>query len=153
MAKHRLSSLLLLAFFGLFMVYPLSHVLWRAFFLDGRGSLSFFGVMFSTELYREVLINSLNIAIAVTAISTAISYPLALVMARLSLPCAGLLHAILLSPLVVPPFVGVLGIRQLLSRFGSLNVLLMDLGLIEQPIRWLGSANVFGIIALQVIHR
>ena len=49
-------------------------------------------------------------------------------------------------------FVGVLGVRQLLGRFGSLNVMLHKLGIISSPIDWLGAGNVAGIIFLQVIH-
>jgi iron(III) transport system permease protein len=152
MTKRRLYPALLLAFFALFMVYPLGHVLIKAFLLGDRFSLHFFGVMFGTELYRSVLCNSLNIAIAVTLISSLLAYPLALLVTRFTLPWQSALHALLLAPLVVPPFVGVLGVRQLFSRFGSVNVLLLDWGIISTPIQWLGGANVLGIIALQVIH-
>jgi iron(III) transport system permease protein len=143
---------LLLAFFAVFMLYPLSHVFLNAFTLDGSFSLHFFAIMFSTDAYRTYLLNSLNIAISVTAITTLIAYPLALVMSRFLIPKQAFLHALLLAPLVVPPFVGVLGVRQLFSRFGSVNVFLLDAGWITTPIQWLGGGNVLGIIALQVIH-
>lgn len=152
MTKRRLYSVLLLAFFSLFMVYPLAHVLLQAFVLEGSFSLHFFGVMLSTDLYRSVLFNSLNLAITVTGISSLIAYPLALSLSRYQIPLSSPLHAVLLAPLVVPPFVGVLGVRQLLSRFGSVNVFLLDAGLISTPIQWLGGGNILGIIALQVIH-
>jgi iron(III) transport system permease protein len=134
------------------MLYPLGHVLLGAFFFDGGLTLRFFRAMFGTENYRNTVYNSLNIALSVTTLSSLIAYPLALVMARIRLPAASLLHAILLAPLVVPPFVGVLGIRQLLGRFGSLNVALLDSSLISTPIDWLGAGSAVGIVILHVIH-
>jgi iron(III) transport system permease protein len=142
----------LLGFFALFMIYPISHVFLNAFILNGTFSLRFFQMMVETEAYRTFLLNSLNIALSVTFISTVIAYPLSLIMSRLNLPRQAFLHALLLAPLVVPPFVGVLGVRQLFSRFGSVNVFLLNNGIIETPIQWLGGGNVLGIIALQVIH-
>lgn len=152
MGKPRLYPWAIGAFFALFMVFPLAHVLSRAFFADGKPSLHFFLLMFEAEHFREVLFNSLNIAIAVTLLSTFIAYPIAMLFARFRLPFANTLHAVLLLPLVVPPFVGVLGVRQLFSRFGSVNVFLLDHGFISEPINWLGGGNVFGIIGLQVVH-
>lgn len=152
MTKPRLYPILLIGLFTLFMVYPLWHVLLRAFFVNGAPSLAFFGVMATTQFYREAVFNSLNLAILVTIITSLLAYPLALLLGRYQLPAGKLLHSLLLLPLVVPPFVGVLGVRQLFSRFGSVNVLLLDLGIIERPVNWLGGGGVAGIIALQVLH-
>lgn len=134
------------------MAYPLAHVLLGAFFLHGDFTLRFFGVMFRAEAYREVLYNSLNVALAVTGICSLAAYPLALLLARFRIPASAGLHALLLAPLVVPPFVGVLGVRQLLGRFGSLNMLLLNMGVISSPVDWLGTGNLLGIIFIQVIH-
>lgn len=152
MTKHRLSPPILVSLYMVFMLYPLGHVLLGAFFYEGDLTLRFFGLMFGTENYRDTVYNSLNIALSVTALSSLIAYPLALVMARMHLPAAALLHALLLAPLVVPPFVGVLGIRQLLGRFGSLNVALLDSGIISAPVDWLGAGSAIGIVLLHVIH-
>ena len=152
MTKHRLYPWALGVLFTLFMVYPLSHVLLRAFFVNGSPSLEFFAVMVGTEFYREVIFNSLNLAIAVTFLTSIVAYPLAFALGRYAVPGGGLFHSLLLLPLVVPPFVGVLGVRQLFSRFGTVNVILLDLGIIERPIEWLSGGGVAGIIALQTLH-
>jgi iron(III) transport system permease protein len=152
MSGRRLQFTLLLAFFTISMIYPLAHVLIKAFVVSGSPSLQFFAIMISSEYYRDVLCNSLNIAIAVTALSTLLAYPLALVMSRNSLPAQGLIHSLLLLPLISPPFVGALGMRQIFSRFGSVNVALMELGVISEPIQWLGGGGILGIILLQTIH-
>ncbi len=152
MKTLRAAPIILGAFFLIFMGFPLSHVLLQAFFVNGSFSLHFFSVMASTQFFREVICNSLNIALAVTALCSIIAYPLALLLARFKIPFGSILHPLLLIPLVVPPFVGVLGVRQLFGRFGSVNMALLEAGIIEHPISWLGGGNVLGIIALQTIH-
>jgi iron(III) transport system permease protein len=108
--------------------------------------------MFQAELYRDILFNSVNLALSVTALATLIAYPLALILSRYRLPAQSGLHTLLLLPLIVPPFVGVLGVRQLFSRFGSVNCALMNLNITESPINWLGRGGAIGIIGLQTIH-
>jgi iron(III) transport system permease protein len=152
MGGRRAQITLILAFFTLTMMYPLAHVLLRAFMVQGTPSLRFFGIMLSSEYYRDVLCNSLNIAIAVTVLCSVVAYPLALIMSRNSLPAQSFIHSLLLLPLISPPFVGALGVRQIFNRFGSVNTALMELGLISEPVRWLGGGGVFGIILLQTVH-
>ena len=63
-------------------------------------------------------------------------------MTRFTFAGKALLGSLLLVPMIMPPFVGAIGLRQLLSKFGSLNLFLMDLGILprDQPIDWLGAA-------------
>lgn len=152
MTSRRYQLIALLLFFAVAMVYPLAHVVVKAFVVNDVPSLHYFAIMATSDFFRDVLSNSLNLAIGVTLISTCIAYPLALAMSRCQVPFRGVVHALLLLPLISPPFVGVLGVRQLFSRFGSVNVALLDLGWIDEPIRWLGSGNLSGIVALQTIH-
>jgi len=150
--KSRRIQIVILCFFGLFMAYPLGHILSRAFVSHGSVTTKFFSVMFQADLYRDTLFHSLNLALSVTALATLVAYPLALILSRYHLPMQSAIHTLLLLPLIVPPFVGVLGIRQLFSRFGSVNCALMDLHLIESPINWLGRGGAAGIVGLQTIH-
>ena len=152
MTSRRISSIALLGFLVLTMIYPLGHVVLKAFIVQGTPSLKFFLIMGASEYYRDTLCTSLNLAITVTMLSTALAYPLAMVMSRYSLPAQGVLHALLLLPLISPPFVGALGFRQLFGRFGSVNTLLGDLGIIEHPVQWLGGGGILGIVILQVLH-
>jgi iron(III) transport system permease protein len=152
MKRPLVYPLVLLLFFATFMVAPLWHVLRQAFLYNGSVSAHFFAVMFQTQHYRDVLFNSLNLAITVTILTSLIAYPLALTLSRLRLPAHNAIHALILLPLIVPPFVGVLGVRQLFSRFGSVNLLLLHSGVIESPINWLGGGGIWGIIGLQVVH-
>ena len=42
--------------------------------------------------------------------------------------------------------------RQLLARFGSVNLLLMQAGLIDLPIDWLGAARFWGVVIVEALH-
>src|SRR6266496_264231 len=131
---------LLLVFFSAFLFYPVGHLLKGAFIAKGKFSLSYFGLLLSSPLQRQALANSFVIALCTTGLATLVSMPLAHVMTRFRFRGQTLLSGLLLVPLIMPPFVGAIGLRQLLARFGSVNLLLMKLGLIEpgHPIDWLG---------------
>ena len=58
---------LLLAFFGLFLFYPVSLLLKGAFLHEGHFSLRYVGLLVSSPLQRESLLNSLAIAALTTA--------------------------------------------------------------------------------------
>lgn len=152
MSPRPISIFVALMFFVGAMVYPLSHVISQAFLVNGTFSLHYFELMLSSNVFRDVLFNSMNLAIAATLVATLVAYPLAIVMSRYNVPGRGVLHALLLLPLVSPPFVGALGVRQIFSRFGAINVLLLDSEIIQKPIQWLGGGGVAGILALQVVH-
>jgi iron(III) transport system permease protein len=143
--------LFLWLFFGAFMLYPLGYVFSNAFFTAEGFSLSFFRLMLSSPNYLAILANSVNLGMAVTLFTTLLSLPLALLLVRYDFPGKGLLNGLILIPLVLPPFVGAIGMRQLLARFGSVNLLLLETGIIDQPIDWLGG-GFWGVVILEVLH-
>ena len=61
-------------------------------------------------------------------------------------------HILFLAPFLLPPFVGALSIKQFLGRFGSINLLLMKINLIKEPIDWIGNFPILGIIIVQALH-
>lgn len=144
----------LFLFFGLFLFYPVGLLLKGAFIDEGKFSLRFFGLLLASPLQREALLNSFFIAIFTTVFATLLTLPLAWVMTRFTFAGKALLGGLLLVPMIMPPFVGAIGLRQLLAKFGSLNLFLMDLGLVprDQPIDWLGAGGFWGIVALQVLN-
>jgi iron(III) transport system permease protein len=138
-------------FFIAFMLYPLGYVFSNAFFTADGFSLIFFKLMFSSPSYVAILANSINLGLAVTLFTTLLSLPLAFLLVRYEFPSKGLLNGLILIPMVLPPFVGAIGMRQLLARFGSINLLLLQMGVIDQPIDWLGS-GFWGVVILEVLH-
>src|SRR5271156_4288815 len=155
----RLSLLLLGLFFGCFLIYPLIGLLGGAFLLtDTQGhktfTLSFFRLLMENRLYRLSFVNSFEIALLATVFTALVSIPLAVLFTRYRFPGRELLRPALLAPLILPPFVGALGIKHIFARFGALNLLLAKLGGIPlaPPIDWLGASGFTGIVILEVLH-
>jgi iron(III) transport system permease protein len=144
----------LLMFFTTFLFYPVSFMLKGAFFNGGKFSLEYFALVLESPLQRESIFNSFVIAFLTTVLTTLVSVPLANWMTRLTFRGKGLLSGLLLVPMIMPPFVGAIGLSQLLARFGSINLLLMKLGLLapNRPIDWLGRGGFWGIVILQVMN-
>lgn len=143
---------LLAFFFGMFLLYPVLYVLRGAFYYEGELTGQFFGSLWRTPLYREGFINSVNIAAVTTLITLLIAVPLAFAMVRVRFPGRWLLEGLLLVPMILPPFVGAVGMRQFFARFGTVNLVLMDLGLLREPIDWLGAGGFWGVVVLEVLH-
>lgn len=149
-------------FFALFLVYPLIVLLGGAFVtekvVDGHAvssfGLDYFRLIFENAFYRECFANSFFIAVVTTTLTIAMSLPLAILFLRYEFPAKKALNVLLLTILVLPPFVGAIGLKQFLSRFGSLNLLLSHTGLVDMshPVDWLGAGGFVGIIILQVLH-
>jgi iron(III) transport system permease protein len=142
----------LLVFFGAFLVYPLAYVFVNAFVVDGRLTLAFLWLTVSNARNWNIILNSINLALTVTAATTLLSVPIAFAMTRFDFRGKGVLSGLLLVPMVLPPFVGAVGMRQMFARFGSVNLLLMDLGLVGQPIDWFGGGGMLGVVVMQVLH-
>jgi iron(III) transport system permease protein len=143
---------LLACFFGAFLVYPVGHLLREAFLVDGKFTLGTFAQLVTNPVLVRSIGNSLLLATLTTALTTALSLPLAYGLTRFSFRGQSLLNALLLVPMIMPPFVGAIGLRQLFARFGSVNLLLMKLGWVDasHPIDWLGEGGFAGMLILQV---
>ena len=139
-------------FFLAFMIYPLGYVFSNAFFTADGFSLAFMKLMFSSPNNTIILANSVNLGLTVTLFTTVLSLPLALFLVRYNFPGKGLLNGLILIPMVLPPFVGAIGMRQLLARFGSVNLLLLEMGIINQPIDWLGGGSFWAVVILESLH-
>jgi len=143
--------LLIMAFLSVFLFYPILYVFVNSFFIGGRLTFYYFTLMFQDSLYRESIVNSLTIGLAATALTSLISIPLAFLMVRYDFPLKRWIQGLLLVPLVMPPFVGAIGMVQLFARYGAVNILLMNLKLISRPIDWFGG-GFWGIVVLEALH-
>ncbi len=144
----------LFLFFGAFLFYPISFMLKEAFWQQGTFTLRYFSLLLQSPLQRESLFNSFLLATLTTLLTTLLTMPLAQVMTRFNFRGKVLLSGLLLAPMIMPPFVGAIGLKQILAKFGSLNLLLMQLGILEpsRPIDWLGQGGFWGIVILQVMN-
>lgn len=146
---------LMAAFFGCFFAYPIWTVVQVAFETpDHQFTLEFLGEVFENPLYREGLLNSFLIAFWTTLGCTLVSLPLALLFVRYEFPGKTILNSLVLTPMVLPPFVGAIGIKAMLGQQGALNSLLMDLGFMSRqaPVDWFAEGQIPGIVIMEVLH-
>ncbi|MCB1234441.1 MAG: iron ABC transporter permease, partial [Verrucomicrobiae bacterium] len=142
-------------FFGLFFLFPIWSTVQAAFQgPDGRFTLDFVGAVFENPVYLEGLLNSLKMGLLSTALSLGIALPLALMANRYRFPGKEFLTSALLIPMILPPFVGALGVRQFLGQAGVLNALLIKLGLVDpaHPIDWMGEGQLMGVVVMNALH-
>ena len=142
-------------FFGCFFAYPIWMTVRVAFETpDHHFTLEFIGEVFQNQLYREGLYNSFTIAFWTTLGCLLIALPLAVLFVSFEFPGKTLLNSLVLTPMVLPPFVGAIGIKAMLGQAGALNSLLMNLGLMsrQQPVDWLGDGQMPGIVIMEVLH-
>ena len=135
-------------------IYPAASVLQEAFRNPAGGfTFDYIGILLSDPIYREGLTNSLIIGLTTTVAAIAIALPLAVLNHRHDFPFRRLLAPALLAPMILPPFVGAVGIKHLLGTEGSLNVLMAGLGLTPDagPIDWLAEGRLIGVIALNAL--
>jgi iron(III) transport system permease protein len=137
------------------LLWPLAEGV-RGAFVDGHGGLTFAYVatVFRNPIYLEGLRNALAIAVFSTAIAGLLGIVAALLLHRYQFPGRRLLTALVPLPLMVPPFVGAVGMKQLLGRTGALNALLERLGLGDPnaPIDWLRDGRFAVVVALTALH-
>lgn len=143
---------LVAAFFVAFLAYPLAHVVRGAFTIDGVFSLEGFKLALGNAVFIESMSNSLFVAVAVTILSSVIALPLAWVFHAYRFAAKGLYQTLFLAALVLPPIVGAVGFRQAFARMGSVNLLLLDLGVITEPIDFLGANPLIGVIIVGALH-
>lgn len=150
--------LLVLAVFAVFLLWPIYRVVRVGFFgipgqPDEGFTLAYFTGIFLDPGLRRGLLNSATIAVCVTLVCTLISVPLAMLSVRYDFPGKGILSGLLLVPLILPPFVGAIGMRQILGRFGMLTALAQDGGLVPEgtPVDWLGPARLVGIVLVEAL--
>ena len=144
----------LLVFFSVFLFYPVSFMLKGAFFADGKFSLKYFLLLLESPLQRQSIFNSFAIAFLTTVLTTLLALPAAHWMTRYDFRGKSLLNGLLLVPMIMPPFVGAIGLSQMLARFGSLNLFLMGAGILpaDRPVDWLGRGGFWGVVILQVMN-
>lgn len=142
-------------FFALFFIYPIWHTVKEAFHsTEGGFTFSYIVEIFLNSIYVEGLINSFYMGLFSTLLSILIALPLALLANTWDFRGKDLLNSLILVPLILPPFVGALGVKQILGQAGAFNSFLIDLGLMstEAPFDWLGQGRLFGVVLMNALH-
>jgi iron(III) transport system permease protein len=148
---------MVLILFGVFLLWPIFQTVRVGFegvAINGHYgpiTLAYVKAVFQDPLLRQGLMNSAIIALCVTFICTVISVPLALLSRRFDFWGKGLANGLLLVPLILPPFVGAIGLRQILGRFGAFAAIASYMGFTApgSPVNWFGSAQLLGIVFIE----
>ena len=141
-------------FFAAFFIWPVLQIL-RGGFVDADGRLTFayLGALLTDPVYLGGLRNSLLLACATTTLALLIALPLAVVSDRYLFPAKNLLGSLVLVPMILPPFVGAIGIKQIFGQYGAFNALLHHLGLLAPgaTIDWFAANQFWGIAVVQAL--
>ena len=140
-------------FFALFLMYPLLYVFKEAFWIQNKFDLTYFKLMVTDPNIRELVVNSFKIGVMVTIVTSIISLPLAYVLTRYRYPGRNMLRSIILIPMIMPPFVGAIGMKQFFGTFGSINMLLVKLNLMDitETVDWF-AGGFWGVVMLSTLH-
>ncbi len=168
--QRRLLFFLILAVLSIFLIWPILLTVSGAFAPAEGGtfservasSLRYFigpdlGVLRDVA-YLQGLKNSLLIAACTTFVCLAMTLPLALISVKYEFPAKGLFRGLILVPLILPPFVGAIGMRAIFGRMGAINAAMMYLGLLpaDQPgIDFLGGGlggRFWGVCITEALH-
>ena len=146
-----------LAVLALLLLYPIFLTVAGAFEkqpgggLSGSGSflsnltLEHFRVLSTNPNFFRAIGNSALLAVTTTILATAIALPLALLASSYKFPFKTFFNAAVLVPMILPPFVGAIGVRAILGREGALNALF------GSDFDILGNAKFWGVVGVQAL--
>ncbi len=144
-----LLSPLLLVLLGVF-VAPVAMMLPLSLheYLPGTGvaaswTLENYVRLATDEFYREVIVRTLIMGLSVTLACLVMGYPLAVYIARATPRMRMVMTMLVIFPMLLNLVVRSFGWIALLANRGLINNLLIDIGLIERPIRMM--FNLFGL--------
>ncbi len=155
--RHRWPAWLLmafvLAFFAVFLLWPVWETVQGAFGARGRWTTAYLVGVFRNPVYLEGLFNAARIALTTTVLVMLLSVPLAWLSTRFDFPGKSVATALLLVPMILPPFVGAIGIKQILGEYGAFNSLLRAVGLLDpaRSLDWLGGTSILPVALIETL--
>jgi iron(III) transport system permease protein len=133
-------------------VFFLAPIITMVAFPLTRDPLFYLTFLLNDEVIGAALVNSLVVATVATILSAGLAAFLAYGFTALRFRGDRILQVLLLAPLVVPPFVGAMGLRKLLARYGPLNLWLVESGWLAEPIDFVGTGGIAAIALTQALH-
>ncbi|MHC4716113.1 MAG: ABC transporter permease [Planctomycetota bacterium] len=138
------------AFLVLFLLVPLARAIQSGFFDEGRPTLFWLKQVFIDLNTAPALLNGLKVAVCVTLGTFLVAVPLALLAHHYDFRGKRLAAAMLMVPMILPPFVGALAMKKFMALHGgSFNLILDAIGL--GPVDWRGGGlNI--VVILEILH-
>jgi len=126
-------TLILLAFFLFFVIYPIALLLIRSLVSDGHVDLQYFVKFFTRKYYWSSLVNSFKVTIVSTIVASLIGLPMAYILRSVKVPFSKLLNVLIVISYLSPPFIGGYAWIQLLGRNGFITRILSSLFGFQMP--------------------
>lgn len=113
----------ILAFFLIFVIYPLILILYKSVLDPATGSLSFayFSKFFARKYYWSTLINSFKVTICSTLVAASIGLLMAYMLNSIKIRGSQYLNILIVISYLSPPFIGAYAWIQLLGRNGFIT--------------------------------
>ena len=147
-----LLSTILWSIIAFLVLYPLSILLVESFKIAGTESwgISNYLEFFKDTYYLKTFGNTLVLSTLVLLTTTLFGIPLSYILARYRQWGKTVFTALILLPIVLPAYAGVFAFIIFFGRFGTVNLLLMDIGLIKEPINFIYGLH--GLVFVQALH-
>jgi len=133
-------------------LYPLSFLVLESLKIAGTdnwGIKNYLG-FFQDTYYLKCFGNTLVLSSLVLLTTTLFGVPLAYILARYRHWGKTVFTALILLPIVLPAYAGVFAFIIFLGKHGTLNLLLMEAGLIKTPINFIYGLH--GLVFIQSLH-
>ena len=141
-------------FFAAFFLWPILQILKGGFInADGHFTLAYLTALLADPIYVGGLANSFLLACATLTLATLIALPLAFISDRFDFFGKAALSSLVLIPMILPPFVGAIGIKQIFGQYGALNAAIIGLGLRPEDwaFDWFAANRFWGIAVVQAL--
>ena len=145
-------STVLWSIIAFLVLYPLSILLVESFKIAETGGwgISNYLEFFKDTYYLKTFGNTLVLSTLVLLTTTLFGIPLSYILARYRQWGKTVFTALILLPIVLPAYAGVFAFMIFFGRFGTVNLLLMDMGLIKTPINFIYGLH--GLVFVQALH-
>ena len=117
-------TLILLALFLLFVIYPIGMLIVKSLFVGGKVDLSYFVKFFSKKYYWVTLVNSFKVTVLSTLLACLIGVPMAYLLRSVKIRGSEFLNILIVISYLSPPFIGAYAWIQLMGRNGFITRIL-----------------------------
>jgi ABC-type Fe3+ transport system permease subunit len=134
-------------------IYPLSILVVESFKIASERAVGASIITWNFSRTRTILKPSATpccLSTLVLLTTTVFGVPLAYILARYRHRGKTVFTALILLPIVLPAFAGVFAFIIFFGKYGTVNLLLMDLGLIEKPFNFI--YGIHGLVFVQSLH-
>ncbi|MGD2127548.1 MAG: ABC transporter permease subunit, partial [Desulfobacteraceae bacterium] len=133
-------------------LYPMSILVLQSFKIAETNTwgISNYLEFFKDAYYLKTFGNTLLLSTLVLLTTTLFGVPLAYILARYRHWGKTIFTALILLPIVLPAYAGVFAFIIFFGKYGTVNLLLMETGLIKTPINLI--YGIHGLVLIQSLH-